>query len=147
MHAVRFELTRVAPLDLESNALDRSAIHASSGFSLTSFLFSLTLIYINEALISLNSHPRRRRTGFPFPRLRARPLAWAPQLLLSWRLLPKVLQQWGRRRALQTQNWPVALLHFFPWVLWRSFLASMSRPRCCWPGWPSWCYLPRYNFC
>ena len=30
MHAVRFELTRVAPLDLESNALDRSAIHASS---------------------------------------------------------------------------------------------------------------------
>lgn len=32
VHAVRFELTRVAPLDLESNALDRSAIHASSGF-------------------------------------------------------------------------------------------------------------------
>lgn len=30
MHAVRFELTRVAPLDLESNALDRSAKHASS---------------------------------------------------------------------------------------------------------------------
>ena len=113
MHAVRFELTRVAPLDLESNALDRSAIHASSGFPLASFLFSLTLIYINEALISLNSHPRRRRTGFPSPRLRARPLAWAPQLLLSWPLLPG-LQQWGPRQALQTQHWPEDLPHFFP---------------------------------
>ena len=32
MHAVRFELTRVAPSDLESDALDPSAIHATYAY-------------------------------------------------------------------------------------------------------------------
>ena len=46
MHAVRFELTRVAPLDLESNALDRSAKHASStNIILTKLLNKYSEIY------------------------------------------------------------------------------------------------------
>ena len=43
MHSVRFELTRVAPADLESAALDRSAINALSVSLGSIYLFNINI--------------------------------------------------------------------------------------------------------
>lgn len=42
MHTTRFELVRVAPADLESAALDRSATCASIGFPLVLHAYLIT---------------------------------------------------------------------------------------------------------
>ena len=66
MHAVRFELTRVAPPDLETGALDRSAKHAFSALS----ALRLPLNHYNLIIIKMQEEvktPLMGRTSTQYP--------------------------------------------------------------------------------
>ena len=70
MHAMGFEPMRVAPVDLESTALDRSATHASSSVLITSPPFKYVFIIIynmndNQAAATLKA---RLNNNLPFQR-------------------------------------------------------------------------------